>query len=153
VDIKSLSSQSGKIFLADVSRDFLNLEGKEVAVDDRAWVIVSRGTQSDQTKRVDLFGERESKYTVGASGAVASVGRVYSGNDERLKALEAYLTIKDVGNLDIDGVPVFAKLPLKDMGTKEFDAVWGGLPTEVAGALHLAVLKFNPQWEYSREGE
>lgn len=153
MDIKSLSAQSGKIFLADVSPEFARIEGKDVAVDDRAWVIVSRGTQADQTKRVDLLGERESKYTVGQSGAVSAISRVYSGNDERLKALEAYLTIKDVGNLANEGQPVFARLPLKEMSGKEFDVIWGALPVEVAAALHQAVIKFNPQWEYSREGE
>lgn len=147
MDFQDYVTESGKIYLRDVSPEFKATEG-EVADDDRAWVIIRQRTQADETRRKDLQGNRESKYDLNPDGSVKSIGRVFSANDERLKALEVYLCLKDAGNLTLKGKPIFTKLPTRDYSMKEFDAIWGGLHPMLATALHNAVISVNVDWAY-----
>ena len=151
MDLSTVVVESNKIFLADVSDEFKRKEG-DVAVDLRANVTIRQATQADNVKIQDFRQKREVKYGYepGAQGA-SSVSRIYYDNPARLRMQQAYLTITEVGNLDIAGKPIFSKLPTKEMSLKDFEEAWGKLPPFVADALFMAVVSVNADWLY--EGE
>jgi hypothetical protein len=151
VDLKTFPVESGKIFLADVSPEFAELEG-DVPVDERVWVIIRQATQADNMRRADLYTKRETKYTAGTDGLIDSFSRVYTENILRRRMEECRLTLKDIGNLTMEGKPLFAKMPAKSIPQKEFEDLWGNLPDpRIAEAIHLAVLQVNADW--SNPGE
>lgn len=153
MDLKSFPVESGKIFLADTSEAFRELEGEDTPVDERVWVVVRQASQADNIKRADLHTKREIKYTANELGQVDSWARVYSDNALRRRMVEVYLTLKEVGNLMSGDKPVFDKMPAKEIEAKRFEAIWGDLHPVVAEAIHEAVLQQNPDWRFDRQGE
>jgi hypothetical protein len=146
MDLKTFPAESGKIFLADISPEFAELEG-DVPVDDRVWVVIKQATQSDNMRRADLYTKRETKYSADAAGVIDSFSRVYTENVLRRRMEEVRLTLKDIGNLVDDGKPVFPKMPARDIPQKEFEELWGKLPDpRIAEAVHAAVLQVNADW-------
>ncbi len=147
MDLKTFPAESGKIFLADEYEPFAKLEGEDTPIDERAWVIVRQATQADNIRRNDLFLKRETKYSAGSDGMIDSISRVYNENPLRRQMEEVRLTLKEVGNLNVDSKPYFTKLPARDMTQAEFEKLWGGIPDpRIADAIHACVLKINQDW-------
>lgn len=147
MDIQKFPAESGKIYLADVSPEFAELEGKDTPIDERVWVIVRQATQADNMRRADMHVRRETKYTADATGTIDSISRISNENPERRRMEEVRLTLREVGNLTNDGKPFFAKMPARDILQKEWEEMWGRLPDpRIATAIHAAVLQQNPDW-------
>jgi len=152
VNLQSFPVESTKLFLADLSPEFAELEG-EVPVDDRVWIVARQATQADNMSRADMYTKREVKYGTDTSGSFDSVSRVYNENALRRHMFEVFLTLKDIGNLKDGDKNVFPKMPAKDIKRSEFEAIWGNLHPTVATAIHLACMQQNPDWVLDRQGE
>jgi hypothetical protein len=150
MDLDALATVSDRIYLADIHPGFAKLEGEVANPQDRAWVIVTQATEEDHRRRADLTARREASYTLDEEGRLRSAAEAVTENVYTRIMFEAWATLKDAGNLERKGKPVFAALPAKSIKLSEFEKVWGGLLPVVAEAIHAAVRSMNPDWDWER---
>lgn len=148
MDITSLPTVSGPIYLAVVSKEFARLEGDVQNDNDRVWVIVRQATEEHAIARSSLVAKREMKF-----GVDGSVSEVINDNPRERAMREAWYTLVEIGNLTLGDKPVFAKKPIYGMKFEDFKAEWGKLPVPVSSALHKAVRITNPDWDWESSSD
>ncbi len=145
--LKSLAV-SPPIPLREMSDEFKKNEGpdEEVPEGQRAAVIVRQATEQDNIARAELQARRQMQWGAGA------VSEIVEDNPRQRFMYEAHMTLVEVRHLEWeDGTPVFASTPIHKMKFADFEKVWGGLESYITMAIHKAVRKTNPDWDW--EGE
>jgi len=144
MDLSKLKTDSGVLYLSDLSVDFSLLEG-DVALADRAWVKIRRANLRDDVKRAEFCAQRTMRYSSLSAPEMTVFEQVSVNPVERAK-FETYLTLADCGNLTQGDTPVFPEMPAINIPFAVFEIAWNQLDICVAEAIHKAVIATNPEW-------
>ncbi len=144
MDLSKLKTDSGTLYLSDLSVDFSFLEG-DVAQADRVWVKVRRASERDNIRRAEFCAKRTKRYISPSTPEMTVFEDVGVNPIERAK-FETYLTLMDCGNLILGDAPVFPEMPATQIPYAVFEIAWNQLDICVAEAIHKAVIATNPEW-------
>ncbi len=147
--LKSLAV-SPPLYLRELSEEFKKHEGtdEEVPESQRTSVIVRQATEQDNIARAELQARRQMQWGAGA------VSEIVEDNPRQRMMYEAHWTLVEVRNLEWeDGTPVFpTDKPIHKLSFADFEKIWGGLESYITLAIHKAVRKTNPDWDWAGEG-
>ncbi len=155
--LKSLAV-SPPLYLRDLSDEFKKREdaeykaehGPEAEIPDnqKASVVVRQATEQDNIARGELQARRQMQWGAGA------VSEIVEDNPRQRFMYEAHWTLVEMRNLEWeDGSPIFpADKPIHKMSFADFETVWGGLESYITMAIHAAVRKTNPDWDWEGKG-
>ena len=148
--VTSLRKVSDKIYLADVSPEFADLEAENTPkvieeLSERAWVQFKRATALDAQRRHDFAKAQTVRYTVPGSDATFVMEDVRE-NPLRRAMFEVWTTLVDTGNLTTDEEPIFPQMPAAHIPFPMFEAIWTSLDMLVAAAIHAACISVNQEW-------
>lgn len=121
---------------------------------EATFVTVRQATQGQHEARQSLFSQLERKYNPSDTDEITLIQNF---SLEELKREEVWLTLVDSNILNDDGTALFVSKkdndgkPFLDMTRVAFNSAFRILPTDVATAIHAAVLEVNIDW--SAEGE
>lgn len=152
--IQAVPTISDEVYLRDMSKLLLDLEGKDCPPSERAWVKVRQATEGDQLQISQRNAESEVMWK--PDGDIIE-RRSSNYLDDRM--FRAYLVLVDAGNIfGKDGDPLFEfkdgnDYPKFDGTYSEFKRRWAQLPPVAAGAIELALNELNPQWGLSRSSQ
>ena len=146
--IQSAPTISGKIYLAELSKEVAELEG-DCEQKDRAWVKIRQGTEADNMRVSSRSSDSTFEWEKGGL-----VRERRSDNPRERWAFQVYMTLTDTGNLlDTRGDQLF-KFTQKDDyrsvkgGFKVFQEQYGSLPSVVTSSILTAVYQVNPDWDW-----
>lgn len=135
---------------APVNQDFILKRSDEAlgTEGDPTRVSIRQAAQGEYERRQQMFSEWVRSYDP-ETGQDQVVQRL---NVEKLKRLEAYLSISECNIEAENGKPLFrfkgGKLSMTEL---EFDKAWAKLPLVIATEIHEKVLEVNPTWDAGGE--
>lgn len=145
--IKLASPVYKTVKLEDIDKVYGN-EGEST------FVMIRQATQGQHEARQSLFSQLERKFSPDDGDQVTLIQNF---SLEELKREEVWLTLVDSNIQDNDGSVLFTSKqdshgkPMLDMTRVAFNLAFSVLPTDVASAIHKAVLDVNFTW--AAEGE
>lgn len=144
--VKTSPVVSPPIPLREMSEEFAKHEG-EVKDEERCMAIVRQATEQDNIARAELQARRQMQWGAGA------VSEIVEDNPRQRFMYEAWWTLVEVINLEYeDGTPVFPSTPIHKMKFADFEKIWGARESYITQAIHKAVRKTNPDWDWEGEG-
>lgn len=146
-----LQIPTSRTFLLTLSADgdLVRADPSLVAGDNTVSISFRQGTTQEDAERTNWMNRRKYMY----DDKVRQMVEVAELNPDDLERLEARLSMTDCDLKLPDGSPISFK---EELGVRrvanlvQFDAWWGLLPTQWAGAIYECCLEVNPDWGNKR---